>query len=662
LPPLTLGAALLVWGWQCELLAFAVPMALVLEAARLSPWRWRFQDRDLHRIADLSGIALLLVVAYQFDAQAMRGIYGVLQWLPFVLFLLTAAQVYSTREAIPYTAVFLSVRRAAARGRITEPRALDMRGPCLIASLVAATAGPVRSPVGFALTCVIAAWALWPQRSRRFRAVTWLVCVSLGVGIGYAGQAGVVALRRVMEPMMMSWFHEYLLARKDPYRAYTSMGQIGRLKLSDRIVLRVRTDRRPGLPPLLRTATYTTFARNMWVAHARDFDTVSSDIEGSTWALAQEPPASARTLTISTYLRFGRGLLAAPLGTFALEALPVEQVFRNALGTLKVLQAPGHVEYRARYADGVSPDAPPGRADTSVPPAEEALMARLVAQLGVAGADAGTVMAAIRRFFEQGFGYSVTLERPTQLSEPLHEFLLETRTGHCEFFASATVLMLRAAGIPARYASGYSVQEWSELDAAYVVRRRHAHAWALVWVDGAWRDFDTTPAAWAAIEQAEAPWWEGAYDLSSWLRYHFARWRWAPAEEAWSTWALWLVVPLGLILTWRLYRGDRVRTRKGRRTAAAAAVPGLDSALYALERELVGRGHVRRGAESLGEWLRRLERDGEMDGAGELAREVLPVHYRYRFHPAGPSEEDRRRLRESVARWRQRHGPGDARR
>src|SRR5207247_2054170 len=79
----------------------------------------------------------------------------------------------------------------------------------------------------------------------------------------------------------------------------------------------------------------------------------------------------------------------------------------------------------------------------------------------------------------------------------LGEFLQTTRAGHCEYFASATVLLLRAAGVPARYAVGFSVQEWSRLERRWIVRARHAHSWALAYVDGAWREGDTTPPLWA---------------------------------------------------------------------------------------------------------------------------------------------------------------------
>ena len=75
----------------------------------------------------------------------------------------------------------------------------------------------------------------------------------------------------------------------------------------------------------------------------------------------------------------------------------------------------------------------------------------------------------------------------------LSHFLLQSRAGHCEYFATATVLLLRAAGIPARYCRGYAVQEFSKLENRFIVRDRHAHAWTLAYVDGIWTNFDTTP-------------------------------------------------------------------------------------------------------------------------------------------------------------------------
>ena len=92
---------------------------------------------------------------------------------------------------------------------------------------------------------------------------------------------------------------------------------------------------------------------------------------------------------------------------------------------------------------------------------------------------------------------------PTSPRDPVLRFLLETRAGHCEYFSSAMILLLRSVGIPARHITGYSGGEWSELGNYYIIRQRDAHAWVQVWAgqkgagveeERAWLRFDPTPA------------------------------------------------------------------------------------------------------------------------------------------------------------------------
>jgi hypothetical protein len=91
-------------------------------------------------------------------------------------------------------------------------------------------------------------------------------------------------------------------------------------------------------------------------------------------------------------------------------------------------------------------------------------------------------LLAVQNFFSGKFTYSLW-QGPDKLATTnetsLTRFLLHSRSGHCEYFATATVLLLRELGIPARYAVGYAVHESSHH--GYVVRERDAHAWCLVW-------------------------------------------------------------------------------------------------------------------------------------------------------------------------------------
>jgi transglutaminase-like putative cysteine protease len=91
--------------------------------------------------------------------------------------------------------------------------------------------------------------------------------------------------------------------------------------------------------------------------------------------------------------------------------------------------------------------------------------------------------------------YAYTLELPEVLSgDPVEAFLFENRRGHCEYFASAMVLLLRAQGVPARVVTGFSYGEYNEFGKYYSVRERDAHAWVEAYMqDSGWLEFDPTP-------------------------------------------------------------------------------------------------------------------------------------------------------------------------
>ncbi len=58
-PPILLGAALVLWGWQTGLLPVAVIMAIVLEGSRLVKSRLDLSASDFNRISDLSTLVFL---------------------------------------------------------------------------------------------------------------------------------------------------------------------------------------------------------------------------------------------------------------------------------------------------------------------------------------------------------------------------------------------------------------------------------------------------------------------------------------------------------------------------------------------------------------------------------------------------------------------------
>ena len=93
--------------------------------------------------------------------------------------------------------------------------------------------------------------------------------------------------------------------------------------------------------------------------------------------------------------------------------------------------------------------------------------------------------------------YSYTLNIPQREFrdvDPVIEFLTKTRTGHCEYYATALVLLLRADGIPARLVGGFKGGEVNALTGFFEVQQRHAHAWVEAYIGRRWITLDATPS------------------------------------------------------------------------------------------------------------------------------------------------------------------------
>jgi len=101
--------------------------------------------------------------------------------------------------------------------------------------------------------------------------------------------------------------------------------------------------------------------------------------------------------------------------------------------------------------------------------------------------------ANIQRYLIAHYSYTLDLSGP-RVADPLANFLFVRRSGHCEYFASAMTVMLRAIGIPARYATGFLPGEYNDVGGDYIIRESDAHTWVEVYFPGyGWMTFDPTP-------------------------------------------------------------------------------------------------------------------------------------------------------------------------
>ena len=127
---------------------------------------------------------------------------------------------------------------------------------------------------------------------------------------------------------------------------------------------------------------------------------------------------------------------------------------------------------------------------------------------------------AIQQHLLDNYRYSLEGDTAT-LSHPLEEFLFTRKTGYCEHYATAMVVMLRTVGIPARLVTGFLATEWNEYGGYFTVRQRDAHAWVEVYFpQSGWVTMDPTPSVSAAVTTSR---WESLSRLGESVRLQWDR-------------------------------------------------------------------------------------------------------------------------------------------
>ncbi len=76
------------------------------------------------------------------------------------------------------------------------------------------------------------------------------------------------------------------------------------------------------------------------------------------------------------------------------------------------------------------------------------------------------------------FRYTLDLSPPSDPDiDPIEDFVVNQRKGHCQYFASALLVMMRQTGIPGRIVVGYRPLEFNSLGGYFSVKQSDAHAW-----------------------------------------------------------------------------------------------------------------------------------------------------------------------------------------
>lgn len=672
--------------------------AIAVEASHWTRFRWDFNDDDCGRAWQFTSIAIALAaVLIWLDGSRYTALPTLLSWMPPLLLPMQFVQSYGMRDSLPLSMFSFLARHRRQRnerlGLVEETTSFNFGNVLFGVTIVAATVGSKSDNWVFLPgVLLLTGWMLL----KATRTGPFALVPVLGLA-GLLALAGEFCLEQAEE--WVGRASSSYRGRFDPNWESTLIGSRGKVEQSPDIMWRLRP--RPGTAPpkLLRTATFNTFLGTNWQNQrvATDFNDVDSRLIGDEPYYFLQSAEQAKNLPDLPWftLRGGASLkspLPLPGDAAGLKDFELDETVVNSFGTVVVSPKASVIDGKVYWNGGTNPEQGPlphedlriplaeggqpiPRADEYEDPEidgfEETLAPRKKsgaihdAVVNLQLDQAATLqekLVLIRAWFLRDFQYttSLTIQHPTleqrldEVREPtvLAKFLTEVKAGHCEYFATAATLMLRDAGIPARYAKGFAVIERDMKRGEYVLRGTHGHAWCRVWDEkaGIWIDFDPTPPSWMASEALSDPTAIQRFnDAVKRLREDFFVWRNRPGNRlAVSLTMIGIGLSLAAFVTKRLWRSKRrVASKDGREDSYVG--PVIRTPLHELE-ELAGKHLGRRSpGEPFAQWLARLR---QWMPEAPVLDEAIELHQRIRFDPAPAAPEQQQRLAELAARIR----------
>ncbi|BDS06182.1 hypothetical protein NT6N_12220 [Oceaniferula spumae] len=666
-PRLLTGIALLFWGGLTGHPFAGLIAAVLVESRSWLSIRWDFSRESYVRAWHISIFcgALLSMLAW-LNGVKVGKLHSLFVWSPLTLLPLELAQRYGKAALIPLNTFSFFARRKMQRdlkhGYHVKPRMINT-GYIYLAIVMLATAVASRDDTRhfIGLAIIFGACLFFNARKHGFRPIAWAASFLMIVAISYAGQWS-----------MSKLYHYYSGGRDgdDPGRhtsaneSRTNIGRLGRIKLSPHIFWRMWVES-AEVPSLLRTATYNQYYRATWkhIPQPEESDTITDeednegyntsgrlDTERDIRYFGTEIPTVEGAPDVRIIGEVDSAILSNPLPmphfTKAIGDLGNKDsevsIACNSLGTVLIDNPDYHVVSYSVWRGNESTtevDAP-AEFDLKVPAAEQEAIRRVCADLGLKkGMSAQKILLELQQHFSSNFKYTTHLTTPglskSTRGTAIGSFLEDTRAGHCEYFATATCLILRECGIPARYCVGFAVTEFDAERGEWVMRGKHAHAWVRVWDKDHWEDADLTPPSWEAMEQIKIPAWR--LELIDWwqrVREDFLIWR--TSDENKTTTAIVVGLIVGLVLFWfgwRLWK-SRHRDARAGKSRRYAHPPGTPlTALNKLESAISRKIGPRPSGLPLGRWVMQLE--GIDPSLNTLISPLTKLHSEARFDPEG---------------------------
>jgi len=249
----------------------------------------------------------------------------------------------------------------------------------------------------------------------------------------------------------------------------------------DTPALSIKSD---GSPGYLRAKTFEAYLRSdsEWIDRSTTKTVYPEQVDfgRKLFRFDKRDLSKCRNMTIRHESDLGDAVFT-PLGTVSVEAaLPSLKLGEDDVVHARNAAHSG-LYYELAYTKSVYRK-PPIQEDQMlhVPTQLRADVGHIASRIFAGCSTTSEKIDAVVQYFQTNYTYFLGLPIPRGRDKLTH-FLLEEETGYCEYFASGAAILLRLAGVPTRYVTGFLVSYKDDLTGLWIARNMDAHAWVEAW-------------------------------------------------------------------------------------------------------------------------------------------------------------------------------------
>lgn len=259
-----------------------------------------------------------------------------------------------------------------------------------------------------------------------------------------------------------------------------SLGKVGEIQQDNTLAFRVYGLSQGLKDPYWRVQVFDTYEKGRWVNNLKGSQAMPKGTGNAQYTVVLEPhyddylPALDYPYSLSSLEGIKAQVFVAPGGVFR-ASTSINRPVRYTASS--VFEPPNWEEDLEPYLE-VPKDVPKG-------------IRSLAEELSRNAKTDEEKLKRVIEHFSKGYSYSLKLEKFE--GDPLEYFLLVSKRGNCEYYASATALLLRLMGVPARVVGGFKGAIWNNYGNYYIITNSMAHVWVEAYINGKWVRVDTTP-------------------------------------------------------------------------------------------------------------------------------------------------------------------------